>query len=344
MSDDYFGDRARLDREHEKQVQAHNQKAANDMMDSVVGGIGSAVTGFLNNAADKEGARQARISSRRNKEIRLNKVVDAYCAGDWDRVIEEISRVQLHIDRRYHFLVAIAYAKKNNLKKALKWLPDESFFLKEAEDPLYTEYESFHPQNYSEKTLQILSDTKLFEFATEEVKKAFSFTTDDELLQMRISVEEENIRKTFEEKKALLIGYWNKLSGREMTESDMQRIANGNQKLLKSLQKEVKYRRDKKPGKDYSKVFLIILAVVAIIIAIVHFTRSTGFSISLPSFGGNSSTGQTANVTATANVNMELYSTAHNNPLNWIKTINAGETVNLTGKTDGNWTQIRHGN
>jgi len=346
--------------DHGSEQDAYNQTYANknfgsgsgidkhsDAIDIMTGhDKGQSIAGWLSDKADKAALNE--VYQKQHAE-EANSIVEDYCNGNWDAVIAKNSQFgAFQYDGRLFALVVIAYCEKGNYLDA--YLTLESF------------RSSGVPNNYySEKTSKVLADWDY------EQRKSAPKAMEEELKKIPKEYYSKSLGKEVTDEEfrdycySIVVNFaemgdkwkeyyykWRRLRSSKDKPSlyDLKTLSRGNESIHNELLIMEKYKgvgfgQSEKAKKIGTKVILIAIGVIAALMIFFHFTYNSG--LSLPSFGGKSSTEIT---TATATANMEMYKTQDNNPLNWIKTINTGETVIQTGKTsqDGKWTEVKHGN
>jgi hypothetical protein len=242
----------------------------------VLGGIGKDIAGGINNAINNWAGKADRIKLEEELQKRcdknVNALVDFYCAGNWDGVINIIKNnildqsIAPDYDNRVFAVSAIAYAKKGNFEDALRELLSYETDI----NTLLTNMG--RGSKYSEKTVKTLADLNLKSFSLrpldlnslpmKPIKEAYSKAqgkevTDDEFMRFHISFCEKEIKASGN---PLWIKKWERLTGNKMTKEDSIRIT-GDKNLFNALQIE----SGKSPVQKIAKLILwgIVIVVVA---------------------------------------------------------------------------------
>jgi uncharacterized protein with GYD domain len=149
----------------------------------------NAPVNFMKGLANKVAEEQARAAAMRESAKNTGIMVDFYCAGNWDGV--------LNVPTPFHSkgiaLNAIAHAKKGNYEFAFKQ------YLSYID---YGDPDSGVEEYFSEKTKKFFAETSLSSLAEEAIKQAYSKAkghqvTDDEFKQFQISFYEKKITNLY---------------------------------------------------------------------------------------------------------------------------------------------------
>jgi hypothetical protein len=233
----------------------------------VLGGIGKDIAGGINNAiagwANKNEEARNREAARRNYARNTDTLVDLFCAGDWDGVLNFTGLC--HYKERA--LRIMAHAKKGECLVALK----EYFSYLDFEPA--DKYEEREVEEYfSEKTKKFFIETGNLASVQRALIQAYSKekghqVTKDDLKQFYISSIEKAICSFSDYKNRSgiwgEIDNWSKRSGREMTVEDIRRISGGNEELVKCFLFVEKAKADtEKSSKVSEKVSKIIKFII----------------------------------------------------------------------------------